>query len=574
MGSKLLDEKLQYFRNRVSAVVNDLLSLTEQVGTDSLSDTVREIRDRINDPFLFVIVGEVKAGKSSFINALLKTGQEVCKVAPDPCTDTVQQVVYGDSRREFQISQYLKKITLPVEILREIAIVDTPGTNTIIEHHQDITEKFIPGSDLVVFVFEAKNPYRQSAWEFFNFIHADWRKKIIFILQQKDLLSPDDLKVNEKGVVSNAIKKGVEAPVVFSVSAKDELEGRESSSGFDRVRTYIYDHITGKDANLLKLRSNLGTARNISNRIGEGIRARLAQLEADQKFRKEVDEGLQEQESISYRKVGNLTEALLIEYDKSTRNTVTELRQGLGFFTLAKKSILAIFSREVSAQEWLSGLIKRLESDLTIRFNEKLNDGVDDIAHSVRQMASIIDLKLKDSQKMQGAAMELFGDISEKRATVIKELRGNFSAFMNKTENFVDSEVFPEASGFAPNIAAGGGLAVIGVVLAAVAHGAVFDVTGGILSSIGLLFAGITVFLGRRKILNAFQKEIATGRSQLESEISEKLKTYVANIRSRISGQFEEFDRLIAAEAEATGRLTGMLSDLEGQMKEIEKELK
>ncbi|MBK7009342.1 MAG: dynamin family protein [Saprospiraceae bacterium] len=34
----------------------------------------------------------------------------------------------------------------------------TPGTNTIVAHHQEITEKFIPYSDLIVFVFEAKNP--------------------------------------------------------------------------------------------------------------------------------------------------------------------------------------------------------------------------------------------------------------------------------------------------------------------------------------------------------------------------------------------------------------------------------
>ena len=52
---------------------------------------------------------------------------------------------------------FLKKIFHPVEILREIAIVDTPGTNAIVAHHQEITEGFVPAADLIVFVFEAKN---------------------------------------------------------------------------------------------------------------------------------------------------------------------------------------------------------------------------------------------------------------------------------------------------------------------------------------------------------------------------------------------------------------------------------
>ncbi|RQH24196.1 hypothetical protein D5R40_30035 [Okeania hirsuta] len=38
-------------------------------------------------------------------------------------------------------------------MLRKISIVDTPGTNTISEHHQEITERLFLRSDLIVFVF-------------------------------------------------------------------------------------------------------------------------------------------------------------------------------------------------------------------------------------------------------------------------------------------------------------------------------------------------------------------------------------------------------------------------------------
>ena len=133
--------------------VSTLLQITQKIDHRELEKTVTDIKERIDDPFMFVIAGEVKAGKSSFINALLDANKEICKVAASPMTDTIQQIVYGDKESITDINEYLKRITQPVEILKEIAIVDTPGTNTIVDHHQEITERFIPSSDLIVFVF-------------------------------------------------------------------------------------------------------------------------------------------------------------------------------------------------------------------------------------------------------------------------------------------------------------------------------------------------------------------------------------------------------------------------------------
>jgi predicted GTPase len=178
MTTGIIDQQLQNQRNQINLIVGELHELTKVIGHHELQQTIQDLKERINEPFMFVIVGEVKAGKSSFINALLDTDKEICKVAPSPMTDTIQQIVYGDEESITILSPYLKRITQPVDILKEIAIVDTPGTNTIVAHHQEITEQFIPASDLIIFVFESKNPYRQSAWDFFNYIHADWRKKI------------------------------------------------------------------------------------------------------------------------------------------------------------------------------------------------------------------------------------------------------------------------------------------------------------------------------------------------------------------------------------------------------------
>jgi len=221
----LVDKKILEVQQKISGTSQKLKFLVDKVENKEIQQLLDDVLLQLEEPFLFVIVGEVKAGKSSFINALLETEKDICKVAPSPMTDTIQQIVYGETESEIIINQYLKKIYQPVEILKEVAIVDTPGTNTIIEHHQEITEKFIPSADLIVFVFEAKNPYRESSWKFFDYIKEGWWKKVIFVLQQKDLVAPNDLKINIQGVKEQAIKKGIAQPHVYAVSALLEKTG-------------------------------------------------------------------------------------------------------------------------------------------------------------------------------------------------------------------------------------------------------------------------------------------------------------------------------------------------------------
>ena len=56
--------------------------------------------------------------------------------------------------------------TYPAEFLDEITIVDTPGTNAIIREHEQLTQQFVPRSDLVLFVTSADRPFTESEREF------------------------------------------------------------------------------------------------------------------------------------------------------------------------------------------------------------------------------------------------------------------------------------------------------------------------------------------------------------------------------------------------------------------------
>jgi len=568
----ILNQKIIESRLHIGEIIKDLHQMTIDIGNDELADTVSDLRNRIHEPFMFVIVGEVKAGKSSFINALLQTDKEVCKVAPDPCTDTIQQILYGEEESTIVVNEHLKKILLPVEILKEIAIVDTPGTNTISDHHQEITERFIPGSDLIVFVFEAKNPYRQSAWEFFDYIHGDWRKKIIFILQQKDLMNGSDLATNIEGVRKQAVKKGIEQPNVFAVSAKMEIE-KNPNSGFLPVRQYIAQNITGGKAPILKLTNNIATSRNVGERIYKGLQLRSAQLEADQRFREDIRETLNEQEVRSNNQIDILVENLIAAYDRITSETREELKNGLGFFSLVRRTFSSMFGKKNSLEQWLADLSTNMERDLNDAMHEKVQSGVTDIADSIQQMAKMIDLKIRNSETILKNNHEIFGDIADRRSNVMRDLQEEFSKFMNKTENFIGSEVFKSENNTAPNLAAGGGLAVVGVILATVAQGMVFDITGGILTTVGFLFAGATARMRRNKVIEDYTVEVNGGRLKLESEVSDKLKAYVGNIKEKIDANFDDFDVMLDMEDKQIKTLSEKYEQIDTSLTEMQAEL-
>ena len=115
-----------------------------------------EAQRRIDSIFLFVVVGEFNSGKSQFINSLLGE-TELCPTGVLPTTDTVNIIRYGTKREDHQDSEHIKSIYVPNEWLKQTNIVDTPGTNAILQSHQQITGRkprsssFVNEESFVVF---------------------------------------------------------------------------------------------------------------------------------------------------------------------------------------------------------------------------------------------------------------------------------------------------------------------------------------------------------------------------------------------------------------------------------------
>src|SRR3954469_11527223 len=214
----IADTYLQ-LRAELETALAGLLKLSVEMGQDaSRSDTVQGLLKDIREPLLFVVVGEVKAGKSSLLNALF--GQEFAKVDVLPATDRVYIFRHGAAEKSVEVSPQLTERYLPIRFLHDFNVVDTPGTNTMVPEHQTITEGFVPRADVVLFVFSVTNPWSQSAWQLLDLVQKKWLKNVVFVLQQADLRNAPEIEVIHRHLQDTALRKLGFAPPIFPVSSR------------------------------------------------------------------------------------------------------------------------------------------------------------------------------------------------------------------------------------------------------------------------------------------------------------------------------------------------------------------
>jgi small GTP-binding protein len=141
--------------------------------------------------FQVSVVGEFNSGKSAFVNSLL--GGQFVQEGILPTTDYITKVTYSDHESCMRNSALnMMEVKIPVPWLKEVNIVDTPGTNALFElGHQAITERFLPNSDLVLFVTSAERPLSESERQIIRKIH-EWDRKVVVLVNKCDLFHSEE----------------------------------------------------------------------------------------------------------------------------------------------------------------------------------------------------------------------------------------------------------------------------------------------------------------------------------------------------------------------------------------------
>jgi small GTP-binding protein len=296
----ILSEREQDLRSREQELLERLATALARFGGDVDPDDLRrfrEARDQLTGLFLLVVAGEFNSGKSSFINALL--GERMLPEGVTPTTDRINLLRYGPEVTEQHLEAFLLERTYPAELLREITIVDTPGTNAIIRRHEELTRDFIPRADLVLFVTSADRPFTESERGFLEQIR-EWGKKIVLVVNKIDILPrPEDRQQVLGFVREHAQALLAEAPRLFPVSAREALAARADgstegwrTSGFDEVDTYLVRTLNQEERIRLKLLNPLNVGLRLAARYKDVAFERLKLLTQDIETIQSIDRQL------------------------------------------------------------------------------------------------------------------------------------------------------------------------------------------------------------------------------------------------------------------------------------------
>jgi small GTP-binding protein len=253
-----------------------------EIPTEDLSALVDSV-DQLDELFLLVVVGEFNAGKSALINALL--GQEVLAEGVTPTTSKIHHVGWGEELTREPMGSVGERITAPVETLRQLTIVDTPGTNALDRAHEALTTDYVPRADLVLFVTSSDRPLSESERVFLEAIRK-WGKKVAMVVNKIDILRSEDEVTEVVTYVSQNAGRllGVD-PEIFPVSAlrasQAEDETARSESGLPAVESFLRDTLDSGELLRLKLGNPLCVATHLLGGALEKINGRLELLGDD-----------------------------------------------------------------------------------------------------------------------------------------------------------------------------------------------------------------------------------------------------------------------------------------------------
>lgn len=135
---QLFDRSLETIE-KVEALVVEAKALFPEFDPD-----IKAFKQQLSNPFSIFICGEFNTGKSSLLNQL--NNQEIASVGFLPTTKSIES--YNP------------------EGLGGLVFIDSPGINSIIEQHQELTESYLQQADIILFVTSIERPLSRSEQDF------------------------------------------------------------------------------------------------------------------------------------------------------------------------------------------------------------------------------------------------------------------------------------------------------------------------------------------------------------------------------------------------------------------------
>lgn len=577
MQRVLTREQNQLLRRERSLLEELRVLLVRLDAPDEDLDLLKQALHQLDELFLLVVVGEFNAGKTAFLNAML--GERLLTEGVLPTTSQIQQLRYGEAVQQETVGDDTLLVHLPVEWLHEINLVDTPGTNAVIQRHQEITEQFVPRSDLVLFVTSADRPFSESERTFLERIRQ-WGKKIVVVINKIDLIDhPAERQQVVDFVADNAHRLlGIE-PKIFAVSARNALAAKLAArdrgeavpsgaqweaSQFAPLEAYVLHSLDAGQRLRLKLDNPLGVATRLTETYGERITRRKQVLRDDFSALDAIEEQLVAYEGDMRRDFKyHLSHVENVLYGMAERGDhffdetlniwrVLDLVNGDKLRAAFEREVVADTSREVDRHtgEMIDWMVEREFAQwraLTEFLDRRLVHHDDQIVGSI-------------GRDFERNRQSLIASVGRTAQTVVDSYdpRAESAKLLQQVQNAMIQTAAVEV-----------GAVGLGAVLVAVLHTTLLDFTG-------MLSAGVLAALGfyvlphrRNKLKSDLREKIGALRTQLDEAMTRQFERELADSTQRMKEAISPYTRFVRVEREKLERVAGSMEEARQELAKL-----
>jgi small GTP-binding protein len=571
--------ELVALERRLVLRVRDVLAQSD--GTRADLERLASLVHAMDELFLLVVVGEYNSGKSTFINALV--GDEVFVMGDLPTTRAISILRYGRAGPPESIGEHLQLYHYPLEVLRDLDIVDTPGTNSIERMEEEITREFVPRADLVLFVTSLLQPLTASELDFLTHIR-EWGKKVVFVVNGIDRRNSEAQldRVREYLTREVTARLGASAPSLYFISAlqglREKLAARpgrtpatpmadstrpDPRNEYSALERYVLETLRETERVRLKLLTPLGVLRHVLSGNVSALDGRLMVVHEDAR----VLSSIREQLAAYSKEMRTDSERYLIEM----RNVLYELeRRGRSWFERTIRIGNAFFLRNKDAVEnrfradvvqdaplAIEGVVHRMV-DWTVQRNLKLWRTVfaELDAHTARLRASGA-LAPSGDTEFQYNREELFARMREPVERRLDEFDTEREA-----REIVTSVKEAVMSAFGVNILAIG----LGGIFVAAFTTAALDFTGVLTATLFAIAGWLIIPARRRHLVKEFEEKISKLNEDLAALLRTKFEEQLTGYERQLLEVVAPYDRFL--ETERT-KLEGGLKALREAEREV-----
>ncbi len=587
--SGLLNEQESRLRSQARSAIEDLRAELSAFGaTREDLDGLRQAARDLEELFLLVVVGEFNAGKSALINALL--GADLLEEGVTPTTTCINVLRPGEDGSRRWLGEDILEREYDAPLLQEVAIVDTPGTNAVLRRHQQLTEQFIPRSDLVLFVTSADRPFTESERAFLETIRL-WGKKVVLVINKIDLLRSEE----ERQQVVSFVAENVQSllgfrPQIFPLSARRAREADSLSPwervgvragepagapvpaadpDFARLLRFIDESLTAENRVKLKLSSPLGVASRMVEKYYSVALNRLDLLAEDARTGDSLESQLDFYRSdVRAQLVPRLHQVENIIYELSQRGDRffdETFRLGRVFDLVNVDKVRADFDHQVVANT-----------------AERIDGSVDDIAHwvidrEIRLWQGVSEGLSRRRQVRQGEMA--LGEVGNNFNSSRRELIQNVAQAARKVVGGFDREVEARTLGHTMREAvAQMALAEVGAVglgtLVTVLIGTAAADVSGILA--GTLLAGLGLYIipaRKQRVQKQFRQRTEELRRKLRDSLEHQLNAELDASVERIQAAIAPYLHFVRSEQEKVSRFHDRLVTLGEEMGALRRQI-